>query len=179
MEAVTEAVKSAKDRLSFSTHSRPVFLELKNRARDYFEKTGESKTGNFNLYFKGFVFLGTFLSGYVITVFTPISLVWALPIYALMGLAAAAMGFNLMHDGAHGSFSEKKWVNTLAAYSINLLGGDAILWKNKHNIIHHTYTNIEGYDQEEISEILNISYANCRTTLSRAKESLRKKLEDI
>jgi RNA polymerase sigma-70 factor (ECF subfamily) len=38
---------------------------------------------------------------------------------------------------------------------------------------------IEGYDQEEISEILNISYANCRTTLSRAKENLRKKLEDI
>ncbi|TRX35808.1 RNA polymerase sigma factor [Flavobacterium sp. ZT3R18] len=35
---------------------------------------------------------------------------------------------------------------------------------------------IEGYDQEEISEILKISYANCRTTLSRAKESLRKKL---
>ena len=38
---------------------------------------------------------------------------------------------------------------------------------------------IEGYDQEEICEILNISYANCRTTLSRAKESLRKKLEDL
>lgn len=38
---------------------------------------------------------------------------------------------------------------------------------------------IEGYDQEEISEILNISYANCRTTLSRAKESLRKALQDI
>jgi RNA polymerase sigma factor (sigma-70 family) len=35
---------------------------------------------------------------------------------------------------------------------------------------------IEGYDYEEISEILNINYANCRTTLSRAKESLRHKL---
>ncbi len=38
---------------------------------------------------------------------------------------------------------------------------------------------IEGYDQEEISEILNISYANCRTTLSRAKESLRQSLASI
>ncbi|MAU26569.1 MAG: RNA polymerase subunit sigma [Muricauda sp.] len=35
---------------------------------------------------------------------------------------------------------------------------------------------IEGYDYEEISQILDISYANCRTTISRAKESLRKKL---
>ncbi len=35
---------------------------------------------------------------------------------------------------------------------------------------------IEGYDYEEISTIMDISYANCRTTISRAKESLRKKL---
>ena len=38
---------------------------------------------------------------------------------------------------------------------------------------------IEGYDYEEISEIMNISYANCRTTISRAKESLRHKLQLI
>jgi len=38
---------------------------------------------------------------------------------------------------------------------------------------------IEGYDYEEISEIMNISYANCRTTISRAKESLRQKLQLI
>ena len=36
---------------------------------------------------------------------------------------------------------------------------------------------IEGYDYEEISEIMNISYANCRTTISRAKENLRQKLQ--
>ncbi len=35
---------------------------------------------------------------------------------------------------------------------------------------------IEGYDYEEICDILSISYANCRTLISRAKESLRKKL---
>jgi len=35
---------------------------------------------------------------------------------------------------------------------------------------------IEGYDYEEVCEILQISYANCRTLISRAKESLRNKL---
>lgn len=35
---------------------------------------------------------------------------------------------------------------------------------------------IEGYDYEEISSIMNMSYANCRTTISRAKESLRRKM---
>lgn len=38
---------------------------------------------------------------------------------------------------------------------------------------------IEGYDYEEIGDILNLSYANCRTTISRAKESLRQKLKPI
>jgi len=35
---------------------------------------------------------------------------------------------------------------------------------------------IEGYAQEDISAMLNISHGNCRTLLFRAKESLRKKL---
>ncbi|GGW33165.1 RNA polymerase sigma factor [Arenibacter certesii] len=35
---------------------------------------------------------------------------------------------------------------------------------------------IEGMDYEEISDIMHISYANCRTIISRAKNSLRQKL---
>lgn len=38
---------------------------------------------------------------------------------------------------------------------------------------------IEGYDLEEISGILNITNENCRTMISRAKESLRKKLNEL
>ncbi|MXN89860.1 sigma-70 family RNA polymerase sigma factor [Flavobacterium sp. Sd200] len=37
---------------------------------------------------------------------------------------------------------------------------------------------IEGYDHEEISDILGITAGNCRTTISRAKESLLKKLNE-
>jgi len=38
---------------------------------------------------------------------------------------------------------------------------------------------IEGMDNEEISEILGISNGACRTTISRAKDSLRQKLQAI
>ena len=38
---------------------------------------------------------------------------------------------------------------------------------------------IDGYDYEEIASILNMSPANCRTTISRAKESLRQKLQPL
>jgi linoleoyl-CoA desaturase len=39
-----------------------------------------------------------------------------------------------MHDGAHGSFSSKKWVNELAGSSINFLGANVFMWKTKHNV---------------------------------------------
>ncbi|MAN59420.1 MAG: RNA polymerase subunit sigma [Flavobacteriaceae bacterium] len=48
--------------------------------------------------------------------------------------------------------------------------------------LHSSYSQIltlhlvEGYDYEELCEVLNISYANCRTLISRAKQSLRKQL---
>lgn len=38
---------------------------------------------------------------------------------------------------------------------------------------------IEGFDYEEISDIMRISDSNCRTTISRAKESLRKKMHAL
>ena len=36
---------------------------------------------------------------------------------------------------------------------------------------------LEGFDHEEISEILNISYANSRTLLSRAKTNLKERIK--
>lgn len=47
--------------------------------------------------------------------------------------------------------------------------------KNSYRIILNLHL-IEGYDYDEICEIMNINAANCRTTISRAKESLRTKL---
>jgi len=41
-----------------------------------------------------------------------------------------------------------------------------------------TLSLIEGYDNEEIADILNISNENCRTTISRAKSRLRKILTE-
>jgi RNA polymerase sigma factor (sigma-70 family) len=37
---------------------------------------------------------------------------------------------------------------------------------------------LEGYDYEELSQVLDINYGNCRTRLSRAKSKLKKILND-
>ena len=79
--------------------------------------------------------------------FTPIAIV-AIIECVLLGCIVSAIGFNVMHDGAHGSFSKYKWVNLLAAFSLNILGGNSFMWNVKHNVIHHAYTNIDGVDDD-------------------------------
>jgi linoleoyl-CoA desaturase len=54
----------------------------------------------------------------------------------------------VMHDACHGSYSSKKWVNETLGLSLNALGGNAFIWKFKHNILHHTYTNVDGIDDD-------------------------------
>src|SRR5439155_7424323 len=65
-----------------------------------------------------------------------------------LGLAMAAVGFNVMHDGGHGAYSARKWVNKVMAMTIDLMGGSSYMWARKHNSIHHTYANITGHDDD-------------------------------
>lgn len=76
--------------------------------------------------------------------------------------------------------SENDWVEKLDFNDLKVKQILDVIQSLKYNYsMILTLFYIEGYDQEEISEILKISYANCRTTLSRAKENLRKKLNEI
>lgn len=123
-------------------------IVLKNRVNQYFADQNRPMTGNFSLLFKATLFTVLYLAMYIhLVFFTPI--VWiALPECVIFGLLTAAIGFNIMHDGAHGSFSKFKFLNKAAGSSLNFLGGSAIMWNMKHNIIHHTYTNIDGIDDD-------------------------------
>lgn len=121
---------------------------LKNRVNQYFVDQKRSMTGNFSLLFKAILFSMLYLLIYVHLVFFTPGVWIAIPECIFFGLLTAAIGFNVMHDGAHGSFSKSKLLNKAAGSSLNFLGGSAIMWNMKHNIIHHTYTNIDGVDDD-------------------------------
>jgi linoleoyl-CoA desaturase len=132
--------------------------ELKRRVNNYFEQNSISATGNWSLYFKAILFWTLYITLYFhVVFFTPDNNWIALVECLLMGGLTAAIGFNVMHDGGHGSFSKSKFWNKIAAYSVNALGASGIMWNNKHNIIHHTYTNIDGVDDDiEIKPMLRM-----------------------
>ncbi len=121
---------------------------LKQKINDYFNNTIQKKTGNRRLYLKATILLCSFILLYSILVFVQPH--WAISILLCMlfGVNLAAIGFNIMHDAGHNSFSENKYVNSVLSYSLNLLGGNIYFWKLKHNIAHHTFTNIDGEDPD-------------------------------
>ena len=132
----------------FPSVQQSFHAELKKRINAYFESTGKSFAGNGHLYMKAIILLTTFFALYThLVFFTPPT--WlAILECILLGIAVAGIGFNIMHDGAHGSFSRYKWVNTAAAFTLNLLGGSSFMWNIKHNVIHHAYTNVDGVDDD-------------------------------
>ena len=143
-----QVVQYRMQQVRFSSKNHTFTTALKAKVDEYFKQNNISQTGNSSLYWKTVVLLIT--AGICYTaLMTMVFPAWAsLSICALLGLAFAGIGFNIMHDGGHNSYSQKKWVNELMAYSLNLLGGNIYLWKVKHKTNHHAFTNIEGIDED-------------------------------
>jgi linoleoyl-CoA desaturase len=122
--------------------------EMKTKISEYFLEVGRSTTGNYQLFLKAVILMISFIFIYIHLVFFTPAVIWQVLESILLGGLVAAIGFNVMHDGAHGSFSKYKWINRLAAFSLNILGGNSFMWNMKHNIIHHAYTNVDGVDDD-------------------------------
>ncbi|WP_223826592.1 acyl-CoA desaturase [Flagellimonas sp. S3867] len=69
-------------------------------------------------------------------------------LYITSGIGMAGIGMGIMHDAIHGSYSKHQKVNRYLGYTMNLIGANATVWKIQHNVLHHTYTNIEGADDD-------------------------------
>ncbi len=122
--------------------------ELQRRIAAYFEERGLSRFGGIRLLTKS-VMIGLWLvASYLLLVFSPVPLWGAALLAASLGAAMAAVGFNITHDANHDSFSRNKWVNLVMSHTMDLIGGSSYVWRIKHNVIHHTYTNIAGLDDD-------------------------------
>ena len=149
----------ANKKLSFSrTDSTKFFRTLNKRVNKYFKENKIKRTGNWKLWLKTIVMFAIFLTPYFLMLTLNIP-GWAqLILTIVMGIGMAGVGMNVMHDGNHGSFSNKEWINRLMGSSIYILAGNVYNWKVQHNVLHHTYTNIHGHDEDlEAGRIIRFS----------------------
>lgn len=136
--------------VKFSRDNKVDFMKtVRNRVNDYFETNKISKYGNAQMVIKTIVLLAMYAIPYALMMTGVVSNIWViLAMWVIMGIAMAGIGFSIMHDANHGAYSSNKKVNQYMGYMINLVGGSAINWKIQHNVLHHTYTNVDGMDED-------------------------------
>jgi linoleoyl-CoA desaturase len=135
-------------RVAFGDPIAGFSLTLKRKIDEYFAEEGKKTIGTFNLYLKTAILFSIGGIIYYLLVFSSIPVWISIVLCIVFGLNLAAIGFNVMHDGAHGSYSKKAWVNELMAHSLDIMGGSSFMWKQKHNVNHHSYTNVDGLDDD-------------------------------
>lgn len=124
------------------------FRTLNKRVNAYFTDNNLSRSGNWKLHLKTIVMFTLFLAPYFLILSLDISQWWLLLLTIVMGAGMAGVGMNVMHDGNHGSYSSKKWINKIMGGTIYVLAGNVYNWQVQHNVLHHTYTNIHGHDED-------------------------------
>jgi linoleoyl-CoA desaturase len=134
--------------VTFNNSNQTFYPAVKKAVETYFKDHNLKPTGNWRLYLKTVLGLLVAFSVYFFLLFGSYPILEGALLSVLFGFALVFIAFNTMHDACHDAYSRKKWVNKLMGYTMNGLGSNAFLWKIKHNILHHTYTNVEGIDDD-------------------------------
>jgi linoleoyl-CoA desaturase len=135
-------------KVTFNNSDNLFFQSLKSAVDNYFTTNKIKKTGDWRLFSKTIILIGTAIAIYSTLMFVQPSALFALLLCGGLGFVSASIGFSVMHDANHGSYSTRPKLNDLLGLSANALGASSFFWKQKHNIIHHTYTNVDGIDDD-------------------------------
>ncbi len=123
---------------------------LKKNIDDFFTENNIAPTGNSSLRWKTVAMVSLFFVPYIfiVTGLGASSPLLFFGLWAMMGFGMIGVGCGVHHDSNHGSYSSKKSVNKIVGDIVNVVGGYDVTWRIQHNILHHTYTNIEGLDED-------------------------------
>ncbi len=135
-------------KIVFNNKDNSFFNSMKASVDAYFVDNKINKTGDWRLYSKTIILWGAAIATYLTIILAATNGFVALALCGLFGCIAAGIGFSIMHDANHGSYSTNTKLNDFLGLSANALGASAYFWKQKHNIIHHTYTNVDGIDDD-------------------------------
>lgn len=136
-------------KIKFSTPSGSAFYAtIRSRVDQFFAQQQLSQNANSDMWSKTIFFLSGFIGLYLLIIFNVLPVLVLLPLAAVLGMFSAFVGFNVCHDAIHGALSGNKRVNKLFGFVFNLIGANPYVWSITHNVVHHTYTNIPGHDED-------------------------------
>ena len=122
--------------------------ELRKRVDAYFDENGKSKFADWRMILKSVAIMALLCGSYISFLMSAGSPIWSILSTIAFAQGVILVGFNIMHDANHGSYSRSTVLNRIIGLSLDLVGGSSMCWRYKHNILHHTYTNINEIDDD-------------------------------
>lgn len=145
--------------VKFNKQDRPDFFpELRKRVNSYFKENNISKHANFNMKFKTVFMLCLYFAPLVLMVTGVVSSLWLVMLmWVIMALGMAGVGLGITHDANHRAYSKSEKVNNALGALLNCIGAYHINWKIQHNSLHHSFTNVHGFDEDINTGVLRCS----------------------
>jgi linoleoyl-CoA desaturase len=139
-------------------NARAAMQDMKARVAEHFDSRRLSTKANAAMVVKSVILVAVTLVPYALILSNRVG-PWAMLLLAIvMGVGVAGIGFGIAHDALHGSYAAHPRLNALLGLSFDALGASSYLWKITHNVVHHTYTNIHGVDEDlAVSPLLRLS----------------------
>jgi linoleoyl-CoA desaturase len=138
--------------------AREAMQQMKARVAEYFASCGKSSKADTAMVVKGVILLALAVVPYGLILSNRFGAWVMLALAIAMGVGIAGIGFGICHDALHGAYTAHSRLNDLLGLSFDALGASSYLWKITHNIVHHTYTNIHGVDEDlAVSPLLRLS----------------------
>jgi len=136
-------------KIKFTDHTHSMFFAtIRQRVDVYFRNNALSRHANATMWLKAIFFLTGFGTLYGLILSDQFGIWVMLGMAVVLGMFAAFIGFNISHDAIHGAFSANNRINGFLSKTFHLLGANPYLWNITHNVVHHTYTNIPGHDED-------------------------------
>jgi linoleoyl-CoA desaturase len=134
------------------------YKELRKRVTHYFKENNISKYANVNMVLKTIFMISLYLVPFLL-ILTYLETTWLIVLmWVVMGFGMAGIGLSIMHDANHSAYSKNKYVNMVLGKLILLVGGSDVNWRIQHNVLHHTYTNVSGMDEDiDIDPLMRFS----------------------
>ena len=145
--------------IKFNEQDQPEFFKVvRKRVNAHFKEKNISKYANFNMKFKTFFMVTLYFTPLVLMLTGVVNSLWPMmAMWVLMGLGMSGIGLSVMHDANHSAYSKNQTVNKVVGFILNFIGGFPANWRIQHNVLHHSFTNIEGYDEDIEKGVMRFS----------------------
>lgn len=122
---------------------------LNQRVRSYFKEHGIDPHGSQTMILKSVLLFGLYVVVYLFILLGGVSnLPLLFLLWSLLGVLLSFIGIAIMHDTVHGAYTNNRTLHYLLQIPILAIGVEPGIWRIEHNILHHTYPNVEGIDQD-------------------------------